>query len=203
MGPERPSRQARRYRASRWPGCSPRVVPADGGAVVAALGVVGLAAAVAVPGAVVLPGEAAEHAESPTTASRTTASAKTTRPPRRTRPGVAAGVRAPVPPSCSIWARSIVPTPPHLSVAHWKALTGPGASAERPPPVGLKSLVPAPAPDPPRGQAWTYKPPKRKPGTAAKYSNLPQRSLTSATLNMRPTLDSNQPSRRAPVATDL
>jgi len=30
----------------------------------------------------------------------------------------------------------------------------------------------------------------------------PPRSLTSATLNMRPTLDSNQLSRRAPVATD-
>jgi hypothetical protein len=45
-------------------------------------------------------------------------------------------------------------------------------------------------------------PEKRKPGTAAKYSNLPQRSLTSATPNMRPTLDFNQPNRSTPVATD-
>ena len=41
-----------------------------------------------------------------------------------------------------------------------------------------------------------------KPGTAAKYSNLPQQSLTSAAPNMRPTLDFNQPSRSTPVATD-
>ena len=36
-----------------------------------------------------------------------------------------------------------------------------------------------------------------------KYSNLPQRSLTSATFDMRPTLDFNQSSRSTPVATDL
>jgi len=43
----------------------------------------------------------------------------------------------------------------------------------------------------------------RSPGrTAAKYSNLPQRSPTSTTLNMQPTLDFNRSSRSTPVATD-
>ena len=41
-----------------------------------------------------------------------------------------------------------------------------------------------------------------KPDTAAKYSNLPQRLLTSTTANVRPTLDFNQPSRHVPLATD-
>ena len=43
---------------------------------------------------------------------------------------------------------------------------------------------------------------ERKPGTAAKYSNVPWRSLTSITPSLRPTLDFNQPSRGTPVATD-
>ena len=50
--------------------------------------------------------------------------------------------------------------------------------------------------------ATTHPPEKRKTCTAAKYSNLPQRLLTSTTAKVRPTLDFNQPSRHVPVATD-
>ena len=55
--------------------------------------------------------------------------------------------------------------------------------------------------DPSHWPGHGYRHPDR-PGTAAKYSNLPKRSLTSTTPDMWPTLDFNQPNRSAPVATD-